>query len=52
VLTGTDTDPAGVLKAARDLTAQGLSVRVESEKPPKLRVGKVYRYEEGALKEC
>ena len=45
-------DAAGVLKAVRELTAQGMSVRVEKERPPKLRFGKLYRYEKGVLTEC
>jgi len=52
VLADESADPADVLKAVRALTAQGLTVRVETEQPPKLRFGKIYRCEEGALKEC
>lgn len=52
VLAEAGADAVGLLNAVRGLTAQGLSVRVESQKPEKLRFGKCYRYREGGLAEC
>ena len=45
-------DPAGLLASVRNLTAQGLRVKVEAEIPGRLRYGKCYRYAEGGLAEC
>ena len=51
VLAEADADAVGLLAAVRELTAQGLRVKVESQKPEKLRFGKCYRYREGGLVE-
>ena len=52
VLAEPDAAAEGLLAAVRALTAQGLRVRVEAERPAKLRCGKCYRYREGGLEEC
>ena len=52
VLAEPDAAAAGLLAAVREKTAQGLRVRVEAERPAKLRCGKCYRYREGGLEEC
>ena len=52
VLAAPDANPAGLLAAVKNLMEQGLSVKVESEKPEKLRFAKCCRYTEGGLAEC
>ena len=52
VLAEPDAAAAGLLAAVREKTSQGLRVRVETERPAKLRCGKCYRYREGGLEEC
>ena len=52
VLAAPDADAAGLLAAVKNLTGQGLRVKVEAEKPEKLRFAKCCRYAEGGLVEC
>ena len=52
VLADASADAVGLLNAVQTLTKQGLRVRVEENRPPKLRCGKVCRYREGGLEEC
>lgn len=52
IIAGADADAPRLLEAVKELTAQGMRVRVETEKPEQLRYAKCYRYGEGGLAEC
>ncbi len=52
ILADAGADPAGLFRAVRDLANQGLKVRVEAERPPRLRAKQTLIYREGGLREC
>ena len=47
-----DAHDEGLFAAVCGLAEQGLRVRVEADKPPRLRAARVLRYREGGLEEC
>ena len=52
IIADEDADAPGLLAAVRSLAGQGLRVRVETQKPEKLRIAKCYRYAQGGIAEC
>ena len=44
-------DEAALIRAAGELTKQGVSVRLERTVPEELRYGRLYRFQAGALTE-